>query len=301
MQDKYPTDIFETNKTFLKIAGLWFPKKEDSFKKWLAYTLQTCIYLTNCALWFCLSEMSEMRHTYKNKSIFIEHLGRIILHILASIKVVNFCLRKKQIFDIMNALESSEFRYRATSNFKPGLHFQKSKDFLFKMSWSFLFFTTVVPISYYCTTFFQFIYKITPEQFTEGNVTCSSFLPYHSLVPFPVRTKMSCGFGIGYQFITALWYTWQIAGKFLQIRYFVIVYIYSIFLAHDTLLAAILVYLKSHFVTAREAFESIKPRSQMELGLSETKNKRNKDNIKVIQQMDFEMTKSTKDLETIIA
>ncbi|KAF2901588.1 hypothetical protein ILUMI_04601 [Ignelater luminosus] len=281
MEDKYPTNLFKENHRLMRIAGLWFPKKENNYRKWLICTIQTSIYLLNCEIYFYFSEMSEVRHTYKNKKMFLEHLGKIILHTLTSTKVLNFCFRRNRAFNIIKTLESEEFRYRATDDFKPGLYFQEAKKFIFKMSWSYIMLTTVVPMAHFVSTVYGFAVKYTAEDFLQGNVTCHDVSPYYMVMPFPVGTKLSCGFGLMYEFIVIMWYSWQIA-------------------AHDTLLAAILIYIRTHFKAVRGAFASIKLRSEMELGLLDTKKKNDKDNAEVTHQMDLEMTKCTKHMETII-
>nr|QBB72995.1 odorant receptor [Protaetia brevitarsis] len=269
-------NFFDVNFTILKVAGIWVPSPNSSYRAKFLYFVYNSFWITYSCLIFCPSELAYFINTYTSLKDLIKNVNMGMTHFLANIKVCMWFYYRKDIIGIIETLDIYGKRYESYGDFDNEKIVQKEKKFKDKFSVIFLLFGMLTSISSCMACFYQTL-KLKLQE--DERVQLS--LPYFSYIPFDYEySKVKFLIAIWYQFFPLFNYAYLIIG-------------------FDTLYIAILSYISAQLDIIYGAFETIRPRCMIRLKLDLPKNIL-KDPPMLMKEMHKEINKITYHLQVIL-
>lgn len=235
----YPNDYFDINIKVMKIATVWYPDNESKLYKF--YSVFCFIY---CIVFCTPSEFISLIDTKDDINAFIMNLGIALTHFIASWKVINWYLRKKDILLLMEILQDKQYHYEETKNFNPGEIIEKAKQTNITLTKMFFIIANAIPISSYILAIINFIFR--PQVFYTTDENGESYyckkLPFYSWIPFDRSKEVSCFFALVFQSYPFTYLTIMIV-------------------AMDTIYMGLINYATAHLLVLQEAFRKLRSRA----------------------------------------
>lgn len=240
----YPKDYFDINRKIMKIASLW-----PLFSSSCSYKFFSFFCFFYCIIFCTPSEFVSLLDTKEDITDFTMNLGIALTHGIASLKVINWYVRRKQILLIMEILNADEYHYETTPYFNPGLIIEDAKRTNKTLTKMFFILANIIPGSSYVLAIISFFFQ--NQSFysldKSGNSTYCRKLPFHSWIPFDRSSYWSCFFALLFQS-------------------FPFTYLTVMIVAMDTLYMGLINYLTAHLLVLQEAFRNIRTSAVHEIG-----------------------------------
>lgn len=242
---EYPKDYFDINKKILKIAGLW---KDSTGSCWLYESFRVFCFVY-CVVFCTPSEFVKLLDTWGNMTEFMMNLGIALTHGIASLKVLNWYWRRRQILDMMNILDDEKYYYQRAGEFRPGFVVEKAKRINVSVSKMFFILANIIPGSSYVFGLGKYLFSNESlYDVHENQVVYCRKLPFYSWIPFDHTSgRITCLLGILFQA-------------------FPFTYLTVMIVAMDTLYMGLINYLTAHLLVLQGAFKHIRLSAQDNVG-----------------------------------
>lgn len=246
----YPNDYFDVNIKVMRIATVWYSKDESKLYKF--YSIFCFVY---CIVFCTPSEFVSLVDTWRDINALVMNLGIALTHGIASLKVINWYIRRKEILLLMEILQDQQYHYKPTKNFKPGMIIEKAKQTNITLTKMFFLIANMIPVSSYILAIINYFFRphllYTIDE--NGSTEFCKKLPFYSWIPFERSTDFSCFMAIIFQSYPFTYLTVMIV-------------------AMDTLYMGLINYATAHLLVLQEAFRDLRSSALSELSRENEQN-----------------------------